>query len=385
MRKLAVLCIGLVGLALLVGCGADNRKSASDGSTADTLMPETVSPAAPPGLREQTPAPGQPQDTVSTRKEVVTGSVDIVAADPIATAGVIADRVRVLDGRIDSRSEQPGTDHSDDDYDTDPSATLTVRVPADKTDAFIDGLNGVGRVTEVNTNRDDVTMQWEDLDARMRALQASVDRLRVLIAGATNTADLLAAEQALSSRQADLDSLTAQKRHLDDQVALSTLTISITTDAKDSDDDDVTNFWDGVVVGWKALVDWLGDAVVFLGKAIPWLGFLAVFAIVVWGMVRLIHRLFVKSGPPAGPPPSGFGPPPARGPQVYAGAPGVQGAEAGAASSRNVEPSTGATSSGSAASSEGAAPKQGPEPAPGSKPGTETGEPGAADGGKGNH
>ncbi|MFE7796165.1 DUF4349 domain-containing protein [Nocardia sp. NPDC057440] len=294
MRKLAVVMTGLLGLTLLAGCGDDNGGSASEGSTMATAA--APAPAiAPPGLREQGPATkqdnrGQGGESITLRKEVVTGSVSLTASDPISAAGKVADQVRLLDGRIDSRTEQPGSD------DVDPSATLTVRVPSDKTDKFIDGLGGLGRVTQVSTNRDDVTMHWEDLDARIKALQASVDRLRALIAGATSTADLIAAESALSSRQGELDSLTAQKRHLDDQVALSTLTIDITTSDKKSDDNGPTNFWDGIVSGWHSLMDWLKDAVVFSGKAIPWLGFLVVVGAVVWGIVRIVRRPGRKPG-----------------------------------------------------------------------------------------
>ncbi|WP_084483955.1 DUF4349 domain-containing protein [Nocardia anaemiae] len=287
MRKLAVLVIGLLGLTLLVGCGDDNDDKAGPGRTSMA----TVAPMAPPpSLREGSPTKGDTGgNTVEARKEVITGSVDITADDPIKAGGQVTDQVREVGGRVDSRTEQPGTD------DNDPQATLTVRVPADKTDKFIDGLGGVGRVTRMSTNRDDVTMQWQDLDARIKALQASVDRLRALIAGATNTADLIAAEQALSSRQGELDSLTAQKRHLDDQVALSTLTIDITTEDKDSDEGP-TNFWDGIVSGWHSLVDWLKDAVVFTGKAIPWLGFVVLIAAVVWGAVRVVRVRKHSSG-----------------------------------------------------------------------------------------
>ncbi len=279
-----MLCVGVLGLVLLAGCGDDRATPARDRSS--TVMTGPAAPAiVPPGAHELAPpkrdnSGGEP---VTTRKEVVTGSIEITADAPVAAAGTVLDQVRAAGGRVDSRTEQPGTD------DTEPTATLVVRLPADKTDAFISGLGGVGQVTRITTNRDDVTMQWEDLDARIKALQASVDRLRALIAGATSTSDLLAAEQALSGRQGELDSLTAQKRRLDDQVALSTLTIEITTDHKGSGDDP-DNFWDGIVAGWNSLVDWLQDAVVFSGKAIPWLGFLAVVAAVLWGAVRLVRR-----------------------------------------------------------------------------------------------
>ncbi|WP_227998633.1 DUF4349 domain-containing protein [Nocardia australiensis] len=283
MRKLAVLLTGVLGLTLLVGCGDDRSdKSVANQSSVATAAPSIVAP----GLRAQSPAPqdnNSGAQSTATRKEVITGSVDLTTGDPVGAAGRIADQVRDIGGRVDSRTEQPGAG------DTDPSATLTVRVPADKTDAFIDGLGGIGSLTRVSTNRDDVTMQWEDLDAKITALQASVDRLRALMATATSTADLIAAEGALSSRQGQLDSLTAQKRRLDDQVALSSLTIDITTETKKSDAGP-TNFWDGIVSGWHSMVDWLKDAIVFSGKAIPWLGLVVVIAAVVWGIVRAVRR-----------------------------------------------------------------------------------------------
>ncbi|MFC8046553.1 DUF4349 domain-containing protein [Nocardia sp. NPDC057353] len=305
MRKVAVFCAGLLGLALLVGCGADTPESGS-GAPDSSIAAPAVSP---PGLREQgAPAPADNEQAPDTaRKEVVTGDVALVADDPIAAAAVIADRVRDLDGRVDSRTEQPRTDENDGGsgyrpLPQGPSAALTVRVPSDRTDAFVDGLGQVGRVTRVSLNRADVTMQWEDLDARIRALQTSVDRLRALIAGATNTADLIAAEEALSSRQGELDSLISQQRLLDDQVALSTLSISVSTPAANPvDEDEPSSFWGGLVAGWNGLVDWLGDAVVFTGKALPTLAFLAVVGGLIFAVVRAVRRR--RRGPAPAPAP----------------------------------------------------------------------------------
>lgn len=278
MRKLAVVMIGLLGLLFVAGCGGG--ESEDSGAYAPTMSPPAAAVA--PEFREGAPAKDSPAPANSDRKEVITGSIDVSAGDPIAAAATVTDQVDAVDGRIDSRTEQPGTDKRN------ARAVLSVRVPADKTDAFITGLGGVGTVTRVSTNRDDVTMQWQDLDARIRALQSSVDRLRALMAGAANTADLIAAEEALASRQGELDSLTAQKRSLDDQVALSTLTITLTAD-QDRAPGDPDNFWDGIVSGWHSLVDWLKDAVVFAGKAVPWLGFFAVIGAVLWGLVRVLR------------------------------------------------------------------------------------------------
>jgi hypothetical protein len=297
MRKLGVLFVVLCGAVLLAGCGGDSDSTA--GSPADV---ESGAPAATPGFRIQQQAPNREQapapdngGQVTERKEVVTGTVDLTAGDPIAAAQTLTDRVTRLDGRIDQRTENPGTD------DSEPRANLVIRIPAAETEAFINGLGEIGEVTEVSTNRDDVTLQWQDLDARITALRASVDRLRDLMARAANTADLIAAEGALADRQAELDSLTGQRRYLDDQITLSTLTIDITTTAEKKGDTGPSNFWDGVVDGWNSLVGWLKDAVVFAGQAVPWLAFVAVAAAVVAAIVRLFRGRRTGGRASAGP------------------------------------------------------------------------------------
>ncbi|MEU4837396.1 DUF4349 domain-containing protein [Nocardia testacea] len=291
MRKLGVLVAVVCGSVLLAGCGDE-----SSSGTADHTMSfegEAPAPATAPGIRvqkaparEQAPAPAPDTDDQATaRKEVVTGTVDLTADDPVAAAQTLVDRVAELDGRVDQRTENPGT------ADDDPHANLVVRIPATDTDAFIEGMGDLGEITQISTNRDDVTLQWQDLDARITALRASVDRLRDLMTRAANTADLIAAEEALADRQAELDSLTGQRRYLDDQISLSTLTVDIQSTAEKTGADGPTNFWDGVVDGWNSLFDWLKDAVVFIGRALPWLAFLALLGAIVGALVGLARRL----------------------------------------------------------------------------------------------
>ena len=76
--------------------------------------------------------------------------------------------------------------------------------------------------------RNGVDVYWiVDLDARIKALQTSVDRMTQLLAQATRIEDLLAIETQLSQRQAELDSLKAQRTWLE-LLFLSTTTMTST-------------------------------------------------------------------------------------------------------------------------------------------------------------
>ncbi|MDJ0396523.1 DUF4349 domain-containing protein [Rhodococcus sp. G-MC3] len=276
-RTLIVAVAG--SLVLLAGCSGSGGVDRDGAVAADSSLSSPGIALAP----EMGDARSDQATEVQARKEVVTGQIFVTTADPVEAAREAVGAVEDAGGRVDNRTENPETDNSP------ASSSITARIPADKLTATVDRIDKLGKVTSVSITRDDVTMQYQDLDARISALQSSVDRLRALIAGAANTADLIEAESALSSRQGELDSLTSQKNYLADQVDLSTITVQFSTD-------DVTpstepdNFFDGLVAGWHSLLDAMSDGVVALGRAIPWLGALAVGAAIVYGIVRLTRR-----------------------------------------------------------------------------------------------
>ena len=138
-------------------------------------------------------------------------------------------------------------------------------------------------------NASDVTQQRQDLDARIDALTASVDRLQQLLSTATGITDLIAIESELTTRQAELDSLTQQRDFLVDQVDFSTVTVGLVTEAV-APDPRPDDFWSGVLAGWAALTafaSWLGVA---FGVMLPWLVALLVVAAIAALVIVLSTR-----------------------------------------------------------------------------------------------
>ena len=239
--------------------------------------------------------------TAATGREVVaTSSTVLEAADPASAVGEIGDRADAAGGYVESMnvSAAPPAESSGDAATSSADGTwITVRVPADTLSDFLADLDDVGEVRSSEISREDVTAQSTDLRARISALQTSVDRLESLISDAATTADLLTAEEALSQRQAELDSLRAQSDALADDVALSSATITV-TEPGEVVAADPQGFGDGFTTGWNALVATVNGIVLGLGFLLPWLVVAGIVLAVVQVVRRARRRARVRSGSP---------------------------------------------------------------------------------------
>lgn len=267
-------------LLLLAGC------SSSSGSSSPS---EGARPASP---QQDKSASGTAEDgsLQADAQVVTTGWVSISVSDPVEAGAEASAIVETHGGHVDSRSEQAGSGSQT------ASAQLTIRVPEDEVTAALDELKKLGTVDSVSISSTDVTAQTTDLDARITAMQGSVDRLLDLMAAASDIDDLIALESAISTRQADLDSLKSQRDLLADQVAYSTIDLQLYSvgavpvgGPKD--------FWGGLAAGWNSLVAALGGSLVFLGVALPWLLMFAVLAAIALIILRVALRRPVKSAP----------------------------------------------------------------------------------------
>ena len=88
-------------------------------------------------------------------------------------------------------------------------------------------LRELGDVESVNLTKKDVTGAAQDLDARIHAMELSVDRMTNLLATATTHDDIIAAENALTEREAALEQLRSQRAAIAEQVSLSTIHVAI--------------------------------------------------------------------------------------------------------------------------------------------------------------
>jgi len=108
------------------------------------------------------------------------------------------------------------------------SATLEVKVPANRFDEGLSGLAPIGKLESVNVSAEDVGEEFTDATARMTNARRLETRLIELIATRTGKLkDVLDVEQELARVREEIERYEGRLRYLQAHAALSTLTICV--------------------------------------------------------------------------------------------------------------------------------------------------------------
>ena len=106
-------------------------------------------------------------------------------------------------------------------------ADLTVRVPKDRLDEFLNGVESAGNVVRRSESTKDVTLQYSDIKSRKKTLKIEQDRLWVLLEKADSMDSIIALEERLSDIRYELESYESQLRLYDNQIEYSQVTLNI--------------------------------------------------------------------------------------------------------------------------------------------------------------
>jgi len=186
------------------------------------------------------------------------GAVRAAARDVVRTGTITlrVDDVEHTTDRLRDLATDGGGSVSDEDADAeDHEADVTLRVPAGRFDRVRAGVADLGKVTSQKVEARDVTAEVVDVDSRTRSLRASVARVRGLLAGTGDVVQLATVEGELARREAELESLEAQQRVLEDQVTLATLHVHVTRTTAPTPAEGIPGFGKALHTGWVTMVD----------------------------------------------------------------------------------------------------------------------------------
>ncbi|MDP2182476.1 MAG: DUF4349 domain-containing protein [Actinomycetota bacterium] len=171
------------------------------------------------------------------------------------------------------------------------SGWMTVRIPADKLDAFSKEVSALGEVLRQSADESDVTQEHVDLSARLKNLQAQETRLREFFSSAKKVDEMLAIEQELGRVRGDIESMQAQIAYLERQAAMATVTIELVEPqavVRPSGTD--WGFVASVTQAIRAFVGTINGLIIIFGAVLP----ILLIALALFFVIRAVLRSRAK-------------------------------------------------------------------------------------------
>ena len=172
------------------------------------------------------------------------------------------------------------------------SASLTLRIPAGRLDDFLSGAQGIGNVTAMTQEMEDVSDSYYDIQTRLQTQKEKMSRLQNMIKSAEDVSDLIEIESAIADTQYYIDRYTGQLKSYDGKVDYSTVRISV-REVKITEMKEVT-LGERILNGLQNSLEegqyFLEDMAVFLVSALPWLIMIAVAVLIVRVIVKRIRK-----------------------------------------------------------------------------------------------
>ncbi|MFC7356186.1 DUF4349 domain-containing protein [Jejudonia soesokkakensis] len=273
----------LILFMLAAGCGGGSSNdtamlrtetSAADYSYDEYEVEESIIESS--DITQETPAPKREQQIIRT------GHLEFESKDPAATHAKILQLVEKYNGTVQNDNSGKGYNRI--------FRTIVVRVPSQNFMSFIEGVSeGVDYFDQRNISARDVTEEFVDLEARLKAKRELENRYLELLKQAKNVKEILEIERELSTIREEIEARQGRLEYLKSQVSMSTVTIEV---YKLTSETGITESY-GQKMKNALAGGWDGISVFFLGILYAW-PLLIVIAIIFFAARWLIRKNRIK-------------------------------------------------------------------------------------------
>jgi Domain of unknown function (DUF4349) len=241
----------LVFLFLIIGC-KQSEESASDTKIMSVKLPEsdTVAEAveAPREVTLDQSAEPQKQESIEP-KIIKEGNLRFETSDLEPTYQKIIVAAKKQKATIQNDVE--GKDYQS------VFRNIVVRVPSQNFDAFIKEIsNGVTYFDRKEISSKDVTEEYIDIDARLKAKKILEIRYFELLKKANKVSEMIEIETQLASIREEIDAKEGQLRYMKSRISMSTISIEFyKTVAEESGATSSfgSKFWNAIVSGFNSI------------------------------------------------------------------------------------------------------------------------------------
>lgn len=201
-------------LLMLLGCASQGHESASAavGAAKADMADSAAAPSTPAAKAPKNPMP---------RKVIYKGEVTLVSENLDKAADQLETRVKQIGAYV-------GDAHRTGVRGQTREATWDIRVPADEFDALVKYVCTLGELQGSSRNAEDVSEEYYDAESRLKNKKVEEERLVDLLRRDTGKlTDIITVEHELTRVREEAEVIEGRIRFLSNQVALSTLTVTI--------------------------------------------------------------------------------------------------------------------------------------------------------------
>ena len=210
------------------------------------------------GANEKVEMPSNINAPLTDRKLIKTVDLNAETEDLDALLEAVTQRVTELGGYVENQRVYNGSAYSSR---RSRSASMTIRIPADMLEGFVDHVASHTNIVSRYVNVDDVTLTYVATESRVAALETEQARLLELMAKAETMSDLLEVEARLTDVRYELESVTSQMNVLKNQVSYGTVNLNVDEVVEYTPVEEET-FWQRISGGFMDSLRGIGDGIV---------------------------------------------------------------------------------------------------------------------------
>ena len=289
MKKMTALFLTICILAaMLTGCGGVSKSTAAyDVAPAEFKNESSMAYDAGSGDSLTSADAGESTALPEGRKWIITVNMSAETEDLDALMDSLDGKISGLGGYVEDQDSYNGSMYASRRY---RSASLTVRIPAEKVDEFTTEVSGIANVVSTNLSREDITLNYVATESRVTALQTEEARLLELMEQAETMADLLEIESRLTDVRYELENRASQLRLYDNQVDYATIYLSI-EEVQEYTPTQEPTVWERISGGFTGSLKGLGTGLLNL---LVWVlaksPYLVIVAAVAAGAIAIIRK-----------------------------------------------------------------------------------------------
>jgi hypothetical protein len=299
-RKWTSALLVLLLLLSLTACGANSKAPMNESAISGGARPEEPKAEADFSYGVATDSAQSATQLPSDRKLIRTVNLTAETEDMDALLSLVASRIAELGGYVESREVYNGSQYSS----RYRQATLKIRIPADKLDAFVTDVDSASNIVSSTETAEDVTLQYVATESHLKVLKAEEERLLTFLSEAKGVSEMLEIEKRLTDVRAELEIVTNQLNTYANLVSYGTVHLRI-DEVKEFTvvEEEEPTLWQRIGNGFVSSVKTVGKILehllVFFVAALPFLVIPGIIVVVVLVLVRRADKKRKNTPPPA--------------------------------------------------------------------------------------